>query len=267
MHCIKFIGAALLAGAAISGATADAFAWDGPALWYQDSAGKSPGGGGIIGTGGATDHNITCANCHVEAKSQIDLKLDFTPPLDLVGGQTVYSPGQTYQVAVSLVGEHLGTGACGQYLTHVNNFAATVEDQSGKVAGTLMSDAGQSSAACPQGMPDPKLGTTILYNDCHAVISSGAENLSNWSFSWKAPASGSGPITVFYGAVDGDCDMMSMGDDVKMGTIKLGEATALLGPGQGAPAGEGARRLSWLALVPFGLGVVLRRRRRSSRSI
>src|SRR6185295_5087437 len=99
-------------------------------------------------------------------------------------------PGQSYQVKVSLVGEHLGKSGCGQYLSHVNNFAATFEDAGGKLAGVLSSDSGQSSASCPQVMPKPINGTTLLYGDCHAVTSSGGENMTQWTFSWKAPASG-----------------------------------------------------------------------------
>ena len=233
-------------------------AWDGPDLWFAPAAGKSPGGNGVIGTGGALDHNITCASCHMKAESTIDLALDFTPPLPSVGGQPTYTPGQKYTVGVKLVGEHLGLNGCGQYLTHVNNFAATVENASGKLAGVLGSDSGQTSTSCPKDLPKPINGTTVLYGDCHAVISSGAENLAAWSFVWTAPAAGSGGLTLYYGAVDGDCDMMSMNDDVKMGTIKLGEATAALV----LPPRENPSRTAWfgLGLLPLGLAARLRRR-------
>lgn len=238
-------------------APSPARAWDGPDLWYAPAAGKSPGGNGIIGTGGALDHNVTCAHCHMKAESKIDLKLDFTPPLPAVGGQPTYSPGQKYQVSVKLVGEHLGQSGCGQYLTHVNNFAATVENASGKLAGVLGSDSGQVSSSCPKDLPKPINGTTVLYGDCHAIISSGAENMATWSFSWTAPAAGSGGLTLYYGAVDGDCDMMSMNDDVKVGTIKLGEATASLA----APKGGSRSAMLVLGLVPIGLAARLRRRK------
>lgn len=60
---------------AILTAAADAFAWDGPTLWYESAVGgqgapAGPGGGGIIGTGGATDHNITCAHCHIKGEAK-----------------------------------------------------------------------------------------------------------------------------------------------------------------------------------------------------
>ncbi|MFT3764287.1 MAG: hypothetical protein QM820_02005 [Minicystis sp.] len=236
-------------------------AWDGPDLWYADAAGKMPGGGGIIGTGSARDRSITCAHCHMNAAGQIDVKLDFSPPLPTVGGQATYAPGQTYQVSVQLVGEHLGQSGCGQYLTHVNNFAAAFEDVSGQPAGALASDSGQSSKSCPPAVPSPINGTTVLYGDCHAVTSSGKESTSAWSFSWTAPAGGTGAVTVYYGAVDGNCDMMSMGDDVKVGKMKLGEATAMKarpasdrGPGVGKMA-------ALLGIVPVGMVLTARRRR------
>src|SRR4051812_44929401 len=95
-------GAALVAALA----PATSRAWDGPDLWYSPAAGAQPGGSAIIGTGGALDHNVTCANCHLKAESKIDLKLDFTPPLPTVAGQPGYAPGQKYQVSVQLTGEH-----------------------------------------------------------------------------------------------------------------------------------------------------------------
>jgi len=239
---------------------ATARAWDGPEYWYANAAGQPAGAGGIIGTGSARDHAITCAHCHTKAAGMIDLKLDFTPALPTVGGQQTYEPGQTYQIAVKLVGEHLGLSGCGQYLSHTNNFAASFEDPSGKPAGKLTSDSGQTSTSCPPAVPSPINGTTVLWGDCHAITSSGKQNTASWGFSWTAPASGAGAVTVFYGAVDGNCDMMSMNDDVKVGAIKLGEATAMVAP----PGGAGRGKLAaLLGLIPVGIVVARRRPRRA----
>ena len=70
-----------------------ALAWDGAQLWFDPATGANPGGGGIIGTGGARDFNITCAHCHIGTESKIDAKVDMSPPLGSVGGQAVYAPG------------------------------------------------------------------------------------------------------------------------------------------------------------------------------
>src|SRR5882724_6344409 len=90
---------------------ATAQAWDGPELWYSSAAAAQPGGSGIIATGGALDHNVTCANCHLKAESKIDVKFDFAPALPMVGGLPTPMPGQKYQVSVQLMGEHLGLSA------------------------------------------------------------------------------------------------------------------------------------------------------------
>lgn len=259
MRVLAMAGAALFTFSAASAA----WAWDDPGLWYADAAGAQPGGGGLLGTGSARDRGITCKDCHTNPEGLIDLKIDFTPALPTVGGQPTYAPGQKYQVAVKLIGEHLGLSGCGQYLTHVNNFAASIEDAAGKPAGTLASDSGQNSQSCPPVVPKPINGTTVLYGDCHAITSSGVENTSAWSFSWTAPASGAGALTLYYGAVDGNCDMMSMNDDVKVGAIKLGEATALYHPREGARSPAPARLAALLALLPVGAVWMRRRRRRA----
>src|SRR6185369_9970219 len=140
------------------------------------------------------------------------------------------------------------------------------EDAGGKLAGVLSSDSGQSSASCPQAMPKPINGTTVLYGDCHAILASGTQSLTEWSFSWKAPASGSGPLTLFYGIVDGNCDMMRMEDDVKVGTVKMGEATASLAPPVrqgGPPPSRWAMML--FGVLPIGVVMTLRGRRRRQR--
>lgn len=260
MRHLPLITAAAFAATLLS---APALAWDGPELWFADPAGAQPGGGGLIGTGSARDRNITCTHCHTGAEGLIDLKLDFNPPLPTVGGQLTYSPGQTYQISAQLIGEHLGQSGCEQYMAHTNNFAAAFEDASGKPSGVLASDSGQSSASCPQAAPKPVNGSTVIYGDCHAIMSSGQQNTSSWSFSWTAPPSGSGPISLFYGVVDGNCDMMSMNDDVRVGKKKLGEATAMAPP-PGPNGGGGAvnKLAALLGLLPFGLVMTLKRRRR-----
>src|SRR5688572_6957029 len=191
-------------------------AWDGPTLWYEQAHGAVPGGGGIFGTGGARDHNITCEACHVERPTGvIDAALVFTPPLGDVAGMKVYSPGQTYQVRLDLVGELVGLSGCGPYGRNINNFAATFEAD-GQPAGLLMSDSGQSQDACPTNYDMSWAGTTALYRDCDVVLATDNDDgRTSWFFSWRAPAAGSGMVTVSYGVVDGDCSMMSMGDAVK----------------------------------------------------
>lgn len=209
---------------------APALAWDGAGLWYAPADGASPGGGGFLGTGSARDRSITCAHCHVDGAGKIDAKLELDPPLGTVNGQSAYEPGKTYTVTVSLIGEYLGIGQCDQYMMRTNNMAVRIEDAGGKAAGALASDSGQSAASCPSEPPQSINGTTVLYRDCLGVVGSGAESMTSWTFSWTAPAAGAGTVTMYYGVVDGNCDMSSRGDDVKVGKLDLGEAAAALAP-------------------------------------
>ena len=49
---------------------------------------------------------------------------------------------------------------------------------------------------------------------------------TSWTFKWTAPAAGAGPVTIYYGVVDGDhAGTDSKNDDVKQGTIRLNEGT------------------------------------------
>jgi hypothetical protein len=240
-----------------------ALAWDANAYWYEPANGAPPpqgsqyavlpGGGGVLATGGASDHNITCADCHVKAAGQIDAAFLFDgKPL------TQYSPGHVYQVTAQLVGEHLGLSGCGAYVTgNVNNFGATFEDANGSVVGAVASDGNTSSASCEARLPASVSGTTIVYGDCHAITSTSTKGLAQWAFSWTAPAQGTGPVTLYYGMVDGNCMMDSLGDDVKVGNVKLGEGQPMA---SARPSGANGV-LACVGLYP-GLALVVAARRR-----
>ncbi len=238
---------------------AAARAWDAPALWNAPSDGMQPGGGGIYATGGARDFRIVCTHCHIAPASRINLSIAFAPAL---AAGNAYRPGQQYQIAANLTGERLGLSGCGQFMNNVNAFAATFEDAAGQTTGTLASDAGQSASSCPPAAPTaPLAGTTTLYGDCHAVVSNGRPGETVWRFSWTAPTAGTGPVTVYYGAVDGNCDMSSLNDDAKVGTMSLGEATAAR-----LPAQSGHSAVAMMGSVPLlGLVVMLGRRRRKAK--
>lgn len=238
-------------------APAVALAWDGPALWNAPADGMQPGGGGIYATGGARDFRIVCSHCHISPANRIDLTMAFQPAL---AAGNAYRPGQQYQVTAALLGERLGLSGCGQFMNNVNSFAATFEDAAGQTVGSLSSDAGQTAASCPPAAPTaPLSGTTMLYGDCHAVAANGKPGVTSWRFSWTAPAAGTGAVTLYYGGVDGNCDMSSLDDDVKVGTMSLGEASA-----SRLPARSG-RALAALGSLPaLGLVVALGRRRRKT---
>ncbi len=194
----------------VAATATSASAWDGPELWYDRADAASPGGGGIFGTGGQRDHRITCLDCHVErVDTALDIDFRFQPALGVAGGDATYVPGQRYRIDVTMLNETL-VPPCDQYMTHTNNFAAAFENDAGQIVGTLESDSGQSQAACPTNYPRPTAGTTALYRDCETIFSKGTEDATTWTFYWTAPLTGT--VRLYYGAVDGDCMMTSLGD-------------------------------------------------------
>ena len=200
---------------------APAFAWDGPGMWYRNADDASPGGGGILGTGGGHDHGIKCTDCHADRVAEPDLAFDlrFSPDLN---GQA-YVPGQRYVITARLTGAQLGLGcnATDPNMHNTDNFAASFEDDLGAAAGRLAADDGQSAPSCalPAQVPG---GTTALDGDCKVVFAQGRFDTDTWSFTWTAPATGA--VHIYWGAVDGNCDMMSMKDAAVTGSRTLMDA-------------------------------------------
>lgn len=215
---------------AILGAGSLASAFPFISSWHMPSDGQRVGGGGLYGTGSAQDWGLTCANCHVKAQGKIDATITPNPAWQMLAGQPAYKPGQKYAITVQLVGEHRGLN---QMNNNLNGMAMTFEDAGGKAIGFLASDvSGNDQSTCPATAPaaNPAApATTYLYGpskNCKTVIFNPLPNLTSWTFSWTAPAAGSGAVTGFYGVVDGDADgKSSLDDDVKMGTVKLSEGS------------------------------------------
>jgi hypothetical protein len=88
----------------------------------------------------------------------------------------------------------------------------------------LTPDDGQSPTSCTLPSPPPA-GTTALDGDCQVIFSSGGRDRDTWTFAWTAPATGD--VHIYYGAVDGNCDMMSMGDAAVTGSRTLTPAAAV----------------------------------------
>lgn len=225
--------------------SAVAIAFPKAGAWHTAASATSPGGSDIFATGGVSDWGLTCANCHIKAPGLIDATVLPTPAWPVKNGLKAYTPGASYTLSVSLVGEHLKANDTTMPVPdNLNSFALTIEDQNGKPQGVFTTDGtgagfARSSdqapctggnAALPAGFwevqPVSKYnastGTTFLGGDCHAIVNLTIPNKVNWTFSWKAPAAGTGPLTIYYGVVDGSSrGSNSQDDDVKMGTIKL----------------------------------------------
>jgi hypothetical protein len=159
---------------AVSAAPALAFH---PAPSFDESANEG-GGGGMHFTGAPRGRGYDCSICHVDSAAMIEARIELEPAAD-----GAFQPGQTYQVAVRLVGEHRGFGAAGNQ----NSFLAEFVDDTGAHAGTVAN-----------------LGERIRMVGDGNVI--GGEPLAGnrWTFAWQAPAAGTGAVTLHLGMVDGD---------------------------------------------------------------
>src|SRR5262249_10479022 len=122
-------------------------------------------------------------------------------------------------------------------------------------AGALRADYGDSTNCLPDAPPMGWTGSSMIYNRCHAVMAPPIKDMTSWRFQWTAPQAGH--VTLFYGVVDGDCMMNSLGDDVKAGSISLNQGTASIAP----PPPTNRNALAFLALLP-GVAIVAASRRR-----
>jgi hypothetical protein len=130
----------------------------------------------------------------------------------------------TYTITARLTGAQLAAGSCATPNgKNVDGFAASFEDDTGASAGMLAADDGQSAPSCALPSPPPA-GTTALDGDCQVIFGNSTPNTMQWTFTWTAPASGA--VHVYWGAVDGDCDMMSMNDAAVTGSMTLASPPA-----------------------------------------
>ena len=244
--------ASITIAVAITCAAAPAFAWDGPDMWYRAADDPNPGGGGILGTGGAHDSGIKCTDCHVDRVAEPNLAFAMTFSPALVG--QAYVPGQRYTITAMLTGAQQGIG-CGQSDPNMHNrdgFAASFEDVTGAPVGALASDSGGNQTNCTLSSPPPP-GTTALSGDCKVIYAMSTENVDTWTFTWTAPAAGA--VRIYWGAVDGNCDMMSMKDAAVTGSLTLAP------PPMARSSSPGHGSWAILTLPLFGLVLVPRRRR------
>jgi hypothetical protein len=166
-----FLAVGLVAGGAT---TALAFH---PAASFDESANEG-GGGGMHFTGAPRGKGYDCSICHVDSAATIEARVELDPAVN-----GAYQPGQTYQVAVSLVGEHRGFGAAGNQ----NSFMAELVDDTGAHAGSV-----------------GDLGERIRMVGDGNVIGGEPLAAGRWTFAWQAPAAGAGAVTLHLGMVDGD---------------------------------------------------------------
>lgn len=187
---------------------ATARAWhSGPTYGAPAGAG---GGGGLFYTGSPRDRGWTCATCHVDAPRE--LRVSISSPEGLFETRR-YTPGATYAVTIRIENERLGLGAT---RSNFNSMVVTVMDGAGNLAGTI----GGFDAA-----------RFVTRGNAILASSSTVVGETEWTFTWTAPAAGTGRTAFYVAVVDGDgagsggAETLTdpFGDDLALGRLELDE--------------------------------------------
>ena len=173
--------AAGLLAAAILSSPAEAF--HSPMLFPDDAS--VGGGGGFFYTGSPRHKGYTCAICHVGAPGLASLAVASEPAHLLEGG--VYEPNEVYALSVRLEGETRGLDSFVNY----NGFSVEVLDSEHRPAGSFRS------------FVEGGMVTTIEIDALFALDRRDID-ATRWSFEWKAPGAGAGPVDFYFAGVDGD---------------------------------------------------------------
>jgi MYXO-CTERM domain-containing protein len=249
---------------------------------------------GLYFTGAPRFASQTCANCHVDAPGLIAIKIGADPPSLFTDG---YTPGATYQLEVELSNEQFGLEHGGATCTdppgprdkytyvpcNDNGFALEIDD----ATSTPLAGPGVFCAQAPLGgvcpMPNPNGDESLVAPDGDAVFGARPVDASNpklelrngpqrWHLWWTAPKAGSGPVTIFATAVDGNGgdgsagdDQDPYGDDTVQASVFVQEAGAPAARQASAgcsAAGGGDAGTPSLLLILVGIGGAARLSRR-----
>jgi hypothetical protein len=199
--------------------------FDNQALPHAATLGAS--GEGVYFTGAPRFASRNCADCHVGGPQRVGLRLNADDQSLFTGG---YQPGRTYQLQVALTDEAAGTKyhtpTCtdpplvGDTFTYVqcnnNSFALEIDAAGAPLAGPAvfcaqspvggvcpMADVTRDEAVvAPDG--DAVFGNRMFSSDPDAPKTVQRNGAASWRFFWTAPKAGTGPLTVYVAAVDGN---------------------------------------------------------------
>ncbi len=266
------IGRALLVAALVAAAPSVARAFPVGEQFDADPV-DGDGAGGIAFTGAPRFAGHTCAVCHTDTPGVIGVKLE-ADQTDLF--DQGYTPGMTYHLRVVMAGEWAAKAfaaagdACGDVTATPyvpcddNGFAFETDDGNGPVGSYKPTDSRGTCTGAPMAGADVRVlgdGTAITHENLH-------HGRTAWDFCWTAPKAGTGPVTVWIAAVDGNAGdgtanfpNNTTGDDVFAGSVPLIEKGGMqpIPEGGGCSAG-GAASLGAALLVLAA--IALRRRAR-----
>jgi MYXO-CTERM domain-containing protein len=250
-------------------------------------------GEGLYFTGAPRFASLDCSSCHAGGPQKVGLLLNADDPTLFSTG---YQPGKTYELQVELTNETEGlmykTPTCtdptaqGDNFTYVqcnnNGFALEIDAGGLPLAGPSVYCAKEPAAGmCPPA--DFTADEALVAPDGDAVfdakVYSADPNMPKlvmrngadaWRFWWTAPKAGTGPLTVYVAAVDGNGgagtvanDQDPYDDDTVTASFFLQEAGVPVknSASAGCSVGSSASPASawWLLVAALGL---LRRRAR-----
>jgi hypothetical protein len=209
-------------------------------------------GEGVYFTGAPRFSSLTCASCHTDGPGQIKIKLGADQPDLFTNG---YVPSQTYLFEVELFGETKGLEYSGPGCTepptkndkftyqqcNSNGFALEIDSVDGPLTSGFCGQA-PVNGMCPgvtggeEVMIAPQ-GDAVFAQRQHSAAQPYLvlrNDPTSWHVWWTAPPAGSGALTIYVAAVDGnggsgtaDNDQDPFGDDTIQASFSLRE--------QGAP--------------------------------
>lgn len=158
-------------------------------------------GGAPEGNTGSISDGQTCANPSCHGGSTLESNSSLTSDVPSSG----YVPGQTYNLTATVF--ETGTGKFG--------FEVSPQDSSGSLLGTLI--AGTNN----------RLTTSNKYltHDGAALVS----DTASWSFSWTAPAAGTGDVTFYAAFIAADQMGGNSGDQCYKTSLVLSEDATAVG--------------------------------------
>jgi hypothetical protein len=172
--------------------------------------------GGPGDEGGSTTHRSCASTCH-NTFAPAEFKTGWISS-DIP--QTGYIPNQTYNITVTINSPGVRYG-----------FTASCQDSNGNFKGLLI---GNDSTFVVDDVPNEKSwifqmdSTNAIANSLqHSIGYSGGLNYKSWTFSWTAPAQGTGPLTFYSSAVAGNGNASATDDSVFVSSLDIVESTSL----------------------------------------
>ncbi len=276
---VRFAVAVLLCAPA----TALGFADSAQFLAQSNAATLTASSEGLYFTGAPRFSRLTCRECHTGGPGSVKMNIISDSPSLFADG---YSPGQTYRLQVMLDHESLGlaydgTSTCTEpngtpYVQCNNNNFALEIDAASKPLSAGYCAAPPVGGSCPSPAPDDEVlvapGGDAVFGarghdpaDPSLVLRNDA---TQWQLWWTAPPTGSGTVTLYASAVDGnggtgraDLDQDPFGDDAVTTTLTLPEIGApLTGSSTGCSAAEAAPYGASLLFAVVAAALLMRRR-------